>query len=98
MRLAASGPPYRPGLLEQLQERLCSFLLTHVILASSRCSFESQMTLMKITCAQTSIRTGVMLQVSVDGETSQTIISGMGELHLEVYVERMRREYDVRAQ
>ncbi len=35
------------------------------------------------------------MQVSVDGETSQTIISGMGELHLEVYVERMRREYDV---
>ena len=31
----------------------------------------------------------------MDGETSQTIISGMGELHLEVYVERMRREYDV---
>ena len=37
----------------------------------------------------------MLLQVSVDGETSQTIISGMGELHLEVYVERMRREYDV---
>ncbi|MFH1110587.1 MAG: elongation factor G [Planctomycetota bacterium] len=28
-----------------------------------------------------------------DEESSQTIISGMGELHLEVYVERMRREY-----
>ncbi len=28
-----------------------------------------------------------------DEETGQTIISGMGELHLEVYVERMRREY-----
>ncbi len=30
----------------------------------------------------------------VSHETGDTIISGMGELHLEVYVERMRREYD----
>lgn len=29
----------------------------------------------------------------VDKETSETIIQGMGELHLDVYVERMRREY-----
>jgi len=29
----------------------------------------------------------------VDEETNDTIIEGMGELHLEVYVERMRREY-----
>jgi elongation factor G len=32
-------------------------------------------------------------RVSTDHETSQTIIAGMGELHLDVYVERMRREY-----
>lgn len=30
----------------------------------------------------------------VSEETGETIISGMGELHLEVYVERMRREYN----
>ena len=29
----------------------------------------------------------------VDHETSETIISGMGELHLEVYIERRKREY-----
>ncbi|MBO6176711.1 MAG: elongation factor G [Treponema sp.] len=32
-------------------------------------------------------------QTYVDPESNQTIIKGMGELHLEVYVERMKREY-----
>lgn len=31
--------------------------------------------------------------VSTDPETSETIIAGMGQLHLEVYIERIRREY-----
>jgi elongation factor G len=35
------------------------------------------------------------LRVKVDGDTKETIISGMGELHLEVYVERLNREYGV---
>lgn len=34
-------------------------------------------------------------QVYTDEETSETIIAGMGELHLDVYVERIRREYKV---
>jgi elongation factor G len=34
-------------------------------------------------------------RVSQDEESGETIIGGMGELHLEVYVERMRREYRV---
>ncbi|THH31698.1 hypothetical protein EUX98_g2502 [Antrodiella citrinella] len=34
-------------------------------------------------------------RVHVDKESKETIISGMGELHLEIYVERMRREYGV---
>jgi elongation factor G len=36
-------------------------------------------------------------QVRTDEETGQTIIAGMGELHLEVLVDRMRREYKVEA-
>lgn len=32
-------------------------------------------------------------RVHVDAESEETIISGMGELHLEVYVERLKREY-----
>jgi elongation factor G len=35
--------------------------------------------------------------VSINEETGQTIISGMGELHLEVLVERMTREFGVKA-
>lgn len=34
-------------------------------------------------------------RVHVDNESSETIISGMGELHLDIYVERIRREYKV---
>jgi len=34
-------------------------------------------------------------KVRVDEETSQTIISGMGELHLEIIVDRLRREFKV---
>ena len=32
-------------------------------------------------------------RVSTDSETGETVIAGMGELHLDVYVERMRREF-----
>jgi elongation factor G len=36
-------------------------------------------------------------RIRVDDETAQTIISGMGELHLEILVDRMKREFNVEA-
>ncbi|MFN8000279.1 MAG: hypothetical protein U0X75_04590 [Acidobacteriota bacterium] len=36
-------------------------------------------------------------RVSTDQETNQTIIQGMGELHLEIIVDRLKREYNVEA-
>jgi len=36
-------------------------------------------------------------RVHTDAETNQTIISGMGELHLEIIVDRMKREFKVEA-
>ena len=36
-------------------------------------------------------------KVSVDSETNQTVIAGMGELHLDILVDRMKREFKVEA-
>jgi len=33
--------------------------------------------------------------VEIDDETGQTIIKGMGELHLQIYSERLKREFEI---
>ncbi len=43
------------------------------------------------------VREDPSFRVRTDVESGQTIVSGMGELHLEVIIERMRREYGVEA-
>jgi elongation factor G len=39
------------------------------------------------------VREDPTLRVSTDPESHKTLISGMGELHLDIYLERMKREY-----
>ncbi|MFQ4144445.1 elongation factor G [Chlorogloeopsis sp. ULAP02] len=39
------------------------------------------------------VREDPTLHISTDPESHKTLISGMGELHLEIYLERMKREY-----
>lgn len=39
------------------------------------------------------VLSGPLFRVSTDPESKETLIAGMGELHLQIYLERMQREY-----
>ena len=41
------------------------------------------------------LRLATSFRVHTDEESNQTIISGMGELHLDIIVDRMKREFSV---
>jgi elongation factor G len=49
------------------------------------------------TAIQKLVQEDPTLRVSTDPDTGQTIIAGMGELHLEIIVDRMQREFNVGA-
>ena len=77
-----------PVLLEDIQayEPVMSLALE---LASSSDSDKLELSLSKLADEDPTVL------VRVDEETGQTLISGMGELHLEILVERLRREFSL---
>jgi elongation factor G len=92
---AASGDTYAPehkfGTLENM------FIAEPVIkMAINAPNRESSDKLAK--ALQRFSREDPTFRISTDEETGETLIAGMGELHLDIYVERIRREYKVQVE
>ena len=82
--------PQRPLLLEKIQ---FPTPVVHLAIEPQSKADSAKLGL----CLQRLADEDPTIQVRQDDRTGQTIIAGMGELHLDVFVERMKREFNVRA-
>lgn len=88
----ASGDTFTDGTIQMSMTSM--FIPEPVIkLAITPKDSASQVNMSK--ALQRFVREDPTFRVELDKESNETIISGMGELHLEIYIERMRREYKV---
>ncbi len=88
----ASGDTFTDGKSKLTMESM--FVPTPVISLTIECKESKQLANLAKALNRFS-KEDPTFQTEIDKESGQTIIKGMGELHLEVYIERMKREYGV---